>query len=154
MNEQRWAQYAAWSGLVFFVLLVIGFALLPQPPDFDVSADEIRQYYVDEQDGIRASVAVIAIAFFFFVWFVGTLRAALAAAEGGGRRLANLVYGTGLVITAGVLLAQGAVAVAALHPDLISPEVIRALHDFSFVALAPMAGVFVAFFLANGLAIL
>ena len=154
MNDQRWERYAAWSGLVFFVLLVIGFAVLPSPPDFDAPASEVADYYADNQDGIRASVVLVTAALFFFVWFIAALRSAFALAEGGGRRLANLVYGTGLVITACVALAQGAVAVAALHPSETSPEVIRSLHDFSFVGFAPATGVFVAFFLANAAAIL
>jgi hypothetical protein len=154
MNDQRWERYAAWSGLVFFVLLVIGFGVLPAPPDFDAPASEIARYYTDHQDGIRVSVALITAALFFFVWFIGALRAALATGEGGGRRLANLAYGTGLVVTAAVALCQGAVAVAALHPELTSPEVIRSLHDFSVVGLSPATGIFVAFFLANAVAIL
>lgn len=153
MNDQRWERYAAWSGLVFFVLLVIAFAVLPSPPDFDAPASEVADYYADHQDGIRVSVVLVTAALFFFVWFIAALRAALAAAEGGGRRLSNLVYGTGLVATAGIGLAQGAVAVAALHPELTSPEVIRALHDFSVVGFAPLTGIFAAFFFANAVAI-
>jgi hypothetical protein len=153
MNDQRWERYAAWSGVVFFVLLVIAFAVLPSPPDFDASASDIADYYADEQDGIRVSVVLVTAALLFFVWFIAALRSALAAAEGGGRRLANLVYGTGLVATAAIGLCQGAVAVAALHPELTSPEAIRTLHDFSVVGLAPLTGIFFAFFLANGVAI-
>lgn len=154
MNDQRWERYAAWSGVVFFVLIVIALAISlgTSPPDFDAPADDVARYYADHDGALRASVALASAAFFFFVWFIGTMRAALALAEGSGRRLANLFYGTGLVITACVVLAQGAVAIAALHPDLLSPEVIRALHDFSVVGFAPAAGVFVAFFLAAGLA--
>ena len=153
MNDQRWERYAAWSGLVFFVLIVIAFAVLPSPPDFDAPASDIANYYADHQDGIRVSVVLVTAALFFFVWFIATFRSALAAAEGGGRRLANLVYGTGLVVTAAIGLSQGAVAVAALHPELTSPEVIRSLHDFSVVGIAPLTGIFAAFFLASGLAI-
>jgi hypothetical protein len=153
MNDQRWERYAAWSGLIFFILLVVAFAILPSPPDFDAPASDIADYYADHQDGIRVSVVLVTAALFFFVWFIATFRSALAAAEGGGRRLANLVYGTGLVATAGIGLAQGAVAVAALHPELTSPEVLRSLHDFSVVGFAPLTGVFFAFFLASGLAI-
>lgn len=153
MNDQRWERYAAWSGLIFFVLLVIAFAVLPSPPDFDASANDIADYYADHQDGIRVSVVLVTAALFFFVWFIATFRSALAFAEGGGRRLANLVYGTGLVATAAIGLCQGAVAVAALHPELTSPEVLRTLHDFSVVGFAPLTGIFFAFFLASGLAI-
>jgi hypothetical protein len=153
MNDQRWERYAAWSGLIFFVLLVIAFAVLPAPPDFDAPASDIANYYVDHQDGIRVSVLLLTAALLFLVWFIGTLRAALALAEGGGRRLANLVYGTGLVAIAAIGLCQGAVAVAALHPELTSPEVLRTLHDFSFVGLVPLTGIFFAFFLATGVAI-
>ena len=153
MNDQRWERYAAWSGLIFFVLLVIAFAVLPSPPDFDAPASEIADYYTDHQDGIRLSVGLVTAALFFFVWFIAALRSAFAAAEGGGRRLANLVYGTGLVATASIGLCQGAVAVAALHPELTSPEVLRTLHDFSVVGFAPLTGIFAAFFLASAVAI-
>jgi len=153
MNDQRWERYAAWSGLVFFVLLVIAFAILPSPPDFDAPANDVANYYVDHQDGIRVSLVFLTAALFFFVWFIAALRAALAAAEGGGRRVSNLVYGTGLVAIAAIGICQGAVAVAALHPELTSPEVTRTLHDFSFVGFAPLTGIFAAFFLANAVAI-
>jgi len=40
---------------------------------------------------------VVGIGIFFYLWFLGSLRSTLAAAEGGAGRLASVAYGAGLV---------------------------------------------------------
>ena len=153
MNQDRWERYAAWSGLVFIALLIVGLSITPDPPKLDASAQEIAQYYTDEQDGIQASAMVIVGSLFFFVWFLGSLRAALAAAEGGARRLANLVFGSGLLITASIMAAVLFTAGAAFHPDDTPAEVTRTLNDLAVLSFVPATAIFVAFFLASAVVI-
>jgi hypothetical protein len=66
-----------------------------------------------------------------FIWFLGSLRSHLLAAEGGDGRLANLAYGGGLVASAIALLIPAVDEVGALNKDDIDASGASVLHHFS-----------------------
>jgi hypothetical protein len=92
VNERRWEQVAAATGIAFVVLLAIATFIVPQPPDVDGPAREIRSYFVDNQSGILMQSWLSGLAGILFIWFAGTLRARLATAEGEGRRLSTISF--------------------------------------------------------------
>jgi len=58
MNEDRYAKYGAATGIVFVVLVVIGFLIVtPSPPDLDAPVDEWSSYFTDHQDAINTGAA-------------------------------------------------------------------------------------------------
>jgi hypothetical protein len=151
-NDSHARQGAA-VGIVFAILIIVGFAIvIPKPPDMDSSAATFAAYYVDHQSAIRAGLTIVGIGIFFFIWFLGSLRAALAAAEGGGGRLASVAYGAGLIGAAVLLLGITAGETAAFRPDDVDPGVTRAFSDFFAVTGAPAASALTAFFAAIALA--
>jgi hypothetical protein len=154
MKEDRNAKYGAASGIVFIVLMVIGFLVVaPTPPNLDASVDEWSAYYTDHHDAINAAVVVITVSLFFFIWFLGSLASALRVAAG-SPRLPSIAFGGGLLAIVSLFVALTAAAAAAHRPDQVSPEATRVLHDLSLMAGVPGIAGFAALFAATAVVIL
>jgi hypothetical protein len=152
--SDRYARYGAATGILFVLFVIIGFLVTPNPPAADASAAEVFEYVSDKQDTLHTVQLLFAAAGFFFIWFIGTLRHSLAAAEGDGGRLATTAFGAGLIAIATLMVAFGLAATAALHPAENGPELTHALIDASLVIPAVACPAAVVFFVANGLSIL
>jgi membrane-associated HD superfamily phosphohydrolase len=153
MND-RYARYGAATGMIFVGLVILGFIVQPKPPDADASAAEVLQYVSDHQNALHIVQLIFALAGIAFLWFLGALRSALAAAEGGENRLATTAYGAGLVAIAAQIVSFGLVAAAALHPVANGPAVTHALVDASLLVPAVAIPAVLVFFVANGISIL
>ncbi|HEX6687378.1 MAG TPA: hypothetical protein VF085_01790 [Solirubrobacterales bacterium] len=153
MND-RYARYAASTGILFVILIVVAFLVQPKPPASDASPAEVLNYVSDHHDALHAIQLIFGAAMFFLIWFIGALRSALAAAEGGEGRLATTAYGGGLISAAALIVSLALSATAALHPADNGPELTRALTDAAAMTLAVSAPAVVVFFVANGLSIL
>jgi hypothetical protein len=154
MDNDRYARYGALTGIVFVVLLVIGFLIVtPTPPDLDSPVDEWSEYYTDEQDAIRAGIVIVSVSFFFFIWFLGSVATALRVAIG-NPRLPTVAFGGGITFVAAIFVAITATAAAAHRPDEVSPELTRALNDVAILVGVPLIAGLVAFFGATALVIL
>jgi hypothetical protein len=153
MND-RHARYGAATGILFVVLAIVGFLVTPNPPAADASAAEVFEYVGDKQDTLHTVQLIFALAGFSFIWFIGSLRHSLAAAEGNGGRLANTAFGGGLIAVATLMVAFGLAATAALHPAENGPQLTHALIDASLIVPAVGAPAAAVFFAANGLSIL
>jgi hypothetical protein len=92
MDERRWEQVAAATGIAFVVLLVIARFIVAQPPDVDGPGREIRRYFVENQNGLLFQSWLLGLAGVLFIWFAGTLRSRLAVAEAEGRRLSLISF--------------------------------------------------------------
>lgn len=152
--HDRYARYGAATGILFVILVIVAFLVQPKPPASDASPSEVLSYVVDHHNVLHAIQLIFAGAMFLFIWFIGTLRSALGAAEGGQGRLAVTAYGGGLVSAAGLIVSLALSATGALHPAENGPELTRALTDASAMVLAVSAPAVVVFFVANGLSIL
>jgi len=150
----RYARYGAATGILFVLLVIVGFVVTPEPPAADASAAEVFDYVTDKQNSLHAAQLIFAAAGFFFIWFIGTLRTFLAAAEGNDGRLANTAFGGGLIAAATLLVSFGLAATAALHPAENGPELTHALIDASLIVPAVGAPAAAVFFAANGLSII
>jgi hypothetical protein len=152
MSNDKHARQGAVGGIVFAILTLVGFAIvIPKPPDVDSSAATFAAYYVDHQNAIRAGLTIAGVGIFFFIWFLGSLRSALAAAEGGSGRLSSVVYGAGLIAAAALIVGLGAAETAAFRPNDVDPGVTRALNDLFVVVGAPAASALTAFFAATAM---
>src|SRR5215216_5049228 len=99
MNSMRWERLAPLTGIVAVILWVVGVIVLfgvADQPDTDAPAADILSYFHDEGTAILAGSFLFMLGALFFIWFVGTLRAALLRAEGGVGRLAATAAGGGL----------------------------------------------------------
>jgi hypothetical protein len=136
MND-RYAKYGAATGIVFAVLVIIGFGIvMPNPPDLDSPAQEWSKYYTDHQDAIRAAVLILSVSLFFFVWFLGSLSSALRAAIG-NPRLPSVAFGGGVLAAASLTGTLGATAVAAYRPEESAPQLVQVLNDTAVLVAVP-----------------
>ena len=154
MNEDRYVQYGAATGIIFVILTVIGFAIvIPTPPDLDAPAQEWASYFTSHHEAVRAGLVILAAGFFFFIWFLGTLTSLLRIATG-TPRLPSIVLAGGLLGGASLLIGFSTEATAAYRPQAVDPGLTRALADvFVLAGVAAIPG-FVAFFGAAAVVIL
>jgi hypothetical protein len=152
--KDRYERYGAATGIVFVLLVIVAFLVQPAPPSSDSSPAEVLDYVTDHDDALHVIQLIFGGAMFFFIWFIGTLRSSLAAAEGGQGRLASTAYGGGLIASAALIVSLALSATAALHPATNGPDVTRALTDAGAMVLAVSAPAAVVFFVANGLSML
>ena len=132
------------SGVAFSVLVLVGTALTSDLGFLDPPQD-LAKVYIEDTGRVLAGMQTLALAAFLLVWFVGSLRARIHIAEGGGGRLANTAFGGGVaaasLLLAGVV-AFGAAALRAEDAGTIDPNAAATLTDLGSVlmgAAAPVA---------------
>jgi hypothetical protein len=152
--KDRYERYGAATGIVFVILVIVAFLVQPNPPSSDAAPAEILEYVTDHDNALHVIQLIVGAAMFFFIWFIGTLRSCLAAAEGGRGRLASTAFGGGLIASAALIVSFALTATAALHPATNGPDVTRALVDAGTMVLAVSAPAAVVFFVANGLSLI
>jgi hypothetical protein len=150
MENDRYARYGAATGIVAVILLIVGFSVFSKGiPGSDDSAQKWASFFTDHQNRIQTGITIVGVGLFFYIWFLGSVRSAIAAAEGGTGRIASIAYGGGLVSAAGFFITLGGTAAAAFRPQELDPTVTRALYDFGALAAAPAAAGFTALFAAT-----
>jgi hypothetical protein len=98
-------------------------------------------------------VVILAVAFFFYIWFLGTLTSVLRIASG-TPRLPSITLIGGVIGGSCLLVGLAAEAVAAYRPQGVDPLITRALNDiFVLVGVAAIPA-FTAFFAATAIVIL
>jgi hypothetical protein len=153
MEKGTASQIGAATGIVAVILLVVGFSIFGSDiPKADEAAGQWQAFFVDHQNRIQAALTIVGIGLFFFLWFLGSVRDAIAAAEGGGERLASIAHGGGLIAATCLLVGVSAYGAAAFHPLAAGPQVTHALADFAGIIAAPAAAAFTAFFAATAVA--
>jgi hypothetical protein len=154
LTNDRYASWGAIGGLVATILIAGAFAglVLPNAPNLNDSGSAWAAFFTDHRTRIQIGVTVLGVGLFFFLWFLGTLRSALATAEGGQGRLASIAFGGGIIAIVTLLVAASAGAVAALRPTELDPNTTRMLNDVAVVAGGPGAAGFTALFAATAIA--
>jgi hypothetical protein len=147
------ARNGAATGIIAVILMVVGFAIFGSDiPKANDPAQDWQAFFVDHQNRIQTAATIVGIGLFFFLWFLGSLRDAIAGAEGGGGRLAAIAHGGGLIASACLLVGLAAYGAAAFHPLEAGTNVTHALSDFAAIIAAPAAAAFTALFAATAVA--
>jgi hypothetical protein len=154
MNDDRYVEYGAATGIVFVILTIIGFAaVIPTPPDLNAPAQEWSSYFLGHHSAVRAGLVIIAVSTFFLIWFLGTLTSILRIAAG-SPRLPSIALVGGLLGIAALSIGFSTEAVAAYRPQGVDPGLTRALADiFVLSGVAAIPG-FTALFAASAIVIL
>jgi hypothetical protein len=136
-----WERVGGASGFAFVAFLIASFVVVPaSPPALNDPAADIKAFYVDHASGFQANAYLTGLAAFSFLWFLGSLRAALARAEGGAGRVSGIVTGAGALALALALWATVANDVLATRIAAEADQsVIRALYDAQAIAGALVA---------------
>ena len=85
MFGDSWERFAPLTGVLFFVLVLIGFLLGGDTPGADDSAAKVDAFYSDHHDKQAIAALIIAIGAGFLPFFAGTLRRRLDWSGGTGR---------------------------------------------------------------------
>jgi hypothetical protein len=151
-NDKGW--WAPLTGLAFFVLAIIAFAIGGEPPDpTEESAQEIVDFYVDNDSEQMFSAALAGVAATLFVFFGGSLRRALRDAEGPAGRLSAVAF-AGTIIFATGLAIDGTIAFAlAETAEDIDPTAAQALSALWSNDFLPFAVGLQIFLLATGISV-
>jgi hypothetical protein len=153
MNADRNARLGALGGIVAVVLFLVGFGLVTSgAPSLDSTGDVWAKFFSDHRTRIQIGITIIGVGLFFFIWFLGSLRTAMGAAEGDSQRLASIAFGAGLVGATILLVGITATATAAFRPGDPDSYVTQALSDFGVLVAGPGAAAFTAFSAAMAIA--
>jgi hypothetical protein len=154
MNEDRYVEYGAATGIIFVVLAVIGFGVAnPNPPDLNAPAQDWATFFLNHHNAVRAGLVVLAVAFFFYIWFLGTLTSVLRIATG-TPRLPSIALIGGILGAACLLIGYVPEAVAAYRPQGVDPGLTRAMSDMFVLSGVAAIPAFTAFFAASAIVIL
>lgn len=150
----RWERLAPLSGIAAVLLFIAAFFVhdvIGDTPGSDAPASDYTRYYEEEDGSIWGGSILISFAIVFFFWFVGTLRAALHAAEGGLGRLAATAHSggiaTGVLVLASIATQVSAVLLVDARDDPIAPDTAVAywfMGDGFFLAAFYAAAVLLA----------
>jgi len=144
-SNEGWERVGAATGIAFVIFLLASFVVIPEaPPAISDPLGDIKSFYVDHSGNIQASAFLTGMAAFFFLWFLGSLTAALRRAESEGSRLATIAFGAGVITLAFPVMAAAVNTTLATRIAAESDQaVIRALYE-----VQAFAGAFTAFPLA------
>jgi hypothetical protein len=137
------------TGAVAVVLWVVGvFVLESVSPDDEEAAADILAYFDDESTTLLVGVFFFALGTVFFVWFLGSLRAAFLTGEGVPGTATAIALAGGLGKAVFDLAVVGNTAAGALSAEEgLTPEAAQAIFwmdNTFFVGAQMMALVFMA----------
>jgi hypothetical protein len=133
-------QWAGLGAIAYVILFIVGAILaFSGQPDLDAAPSEVVDYYKDSghRDKIGFGWALICLGFFFFLWFLSSLRQTLRRIDGDG-------FLTALATLGGIIYAALGLASIALnaaiktmsddtYQDQVFPELIHAADDAGYV---------------------
>lgn len=155
-DARRWERLAAGLGIIFVALQLGAGAMLGGAPPLDATPLEIQSYLVDDGRNVLLAATMGALAAFFGVWFLGSVRTFLERAEGAQGRLSRVAFGAGLVTI--TLATTASLPTVALAWDdtaaLAEPGLLQAVWNLNTLALVPIGSSAGAFCLAAALVVL
>ena len=136
----RWDRLAPLSGIAAVVVWCLSLLIVEgvtNPPSESATPERALAYFNEEEVGIFVSTFLFAVGSLLFLWFAGSLRAALVAAEGGVARIANIAFAAGVGFSLLTLLFALPPSVGAFSNESIGASAAEALwylDDVFFVA--------------------
>jgi hypothetical protein len=142
-------------GILFVVLIVVGFALSGDTPDAtEDSAEEVLAHYVDDDDKIAVGSILIGLGCVFLLFFAGWLRKLLRDAEDEGGILSAVTFGGGVLAAVGFATAAAfSFAIADVADNIEDPVVFQTLNVLSWGYWIPIAAGVITFGVAAGISV-
>jgi hypothetical protein len=106
----RLERYAPLTGVVAVVFWVIGVLISESGaarPD-DERAENILAWYGDNENTIITGELILVLGVLFFIWFLGSLRSRLLAAEDGTGRVTSIAFGSGMLAALALIIQAAA----------------------------------------------
>jgi hypothetical protein len=146
---ERWAPLAGVGAVVLWLISVLGGG--PVPDTFEATGQEWLAYITGNGGRILISRLLLLLGDLLFLWFLGTLRARLLAAEGQPGRWTAIAFGSGIATAVMLIASATPVLAAAAAADALEPSAGQALAvaEYAFFIGAEIAGA--ALLMATGL---
>lgn len=133
MSKWGAERLAAASGIVFVALFLAG-TLVPgeEPPDLHDSNSEVLVFFLEHHRALLVSSVLLGLSYVAFLWFLGTLGAALR--QRGEPRLAAVAFGGGVATAALASLALAIQATLTFRSGAPGPPGnVEAFYDLQFI---------------------
>jgi hypothetical protein len=155
MDWARLERFAPLTGVVAVVLWIVGVIVEESAGLTDKERpEEILAVLQSDANTIITAGVIFAFGVVFFIWFLGSLRSTLFAAEGGVGRLSSIAYGSGMLAALTLILQIAPSVQGAFDEGELSPEAAQALQSVGEAAFAGTEFTLLAMFAAVGLIIL
>jgi len=154
MSDTRWERWASGSGVAFVVLFVAGLLLASDLPKAGDSNDAILTWFGDRETELGWQAGLFGLAAIAFIWFVGTLAAAIRRAESDpAGRLPAIIVIAGAT-TVGIYTVSQAILVAGSNAaGTIDAATARALYETATTASVLTNFTAIAFVAAASIAV-
>ena len=128
MTERPLDRLFPLTGIVAVALWVIGLVIVEgaSSTDAEAAADVLAAYQEDDV-AITVGGFVFMVGSAFFLWFVGSLRAELAAHEEAGSYLTPIAFAGGIATAVCLMLVPGPNIAAAINQDELTAEAAQAM---------------------------
>lgn len=155
MNWARWERFAPLSGIVAVALWITG-TIIEESTNYSDkdTPNEILTVLQQDTNTIIAGGIIFAFGVVFFIWFLGSLRAALYSAEGGTGRLTSIAYGSGMLAALCLIFQVAPTVQGAFDEDDLTADTAQALQSVGESFFGGTEFTLLAMFLAVGLVIL
>jgi hypothetical protein len=155
MNWARWERFAPLTGIVAVALWVVG-VIVESSTEYSEkdTPEEILAVFQGDTNTLLAAGVIFAFGVVFFIWFLGSLRAALYSAEGGVGRLSSIAYGSGMLAALCLLLQVAPTLQGAVDEDDLSADTAQSLHSMGEAFFVGAELTLLAMFAAVGLLLL
>jgi hypothetical protein len=151
MERKGMERFAPLAGLVFLVLAIASVVVGGEAPSADEPAQEIVEFWKDEETAQIISAVLGAWAAVALVWFAGSVREAITRAEPGPGRLGSLALAGAAITAAGLALLSGLQFAAADWADDVPPDVTHTISALFNDLFFPIAVGNAVFLLAAGI---
>jgi hypothetical protein len=142
------------TGILFVVLVIVAFVVGGETPGTEDSPQSIVSFYLDNDSEQAIGSAMLALGCVAFLFFLGTLRRALRAAEGDEGGLSTVALLGGLMIVVGASIFAGIGFTLGDAADELPASAILTLNALNSDLFFPVAVGTAVFNLGLALAIL
>lgn len=129
MERVNWERWAPASGIAAAILFLVAFGIAAaDAPRLGDTAIEVASFYEEESGRVRLGAALFGFSILFFLWFLGSLTAAMRAV--GEPRMGTIAAAAGVALATGFLVIIGVYAGLALTvAELADPGAIEVAAD-------------------------
>lgn len=138
----QWWRLGGAAGIIYVVLFIVGILIQGDTPMPNKTANEIRDYFVDNDTAYMIGDFIIGIAFIFFLMpFASALRSFLGRAEGPAAMWSRLTFAGALLFTAAGAATSGTFgALAYDKAQFADDNLLKLIVDgnyYTFTIIAP-----------------
>jgi len=126
----KWTRLAALTGVVFVVLVILGFAIGTNTPATNATAKTIQHYYLTHTGQAKTSAFLSGISVAFGLFYFGYLRAYFRR-WAGNEWLSSIFFGGAVVFGIGGTLSAGLAFTLTDSPKSLTPGGLQVLNTLS-----------------------